>query len=190
MITFLAYLSRQLSLFYSSLSFVNNESLLPLLLYSVSLPTSFFFLVKQFTVALPFHSEGLGLEVSMSENEAHIVVTGFVRKQLQFPNPPSMANVPNSSSNVLQTPSWATNATAVNVAADAAVAAAGAITNTAAYAGALSTSGSAAGIGPFPLLPVPAAATGTLTANSSVMKQAELSGLIQVLGRAYACLYA
>lgn len=116
----------------------------------------------------------------MSENEAHVVVIGFVRKQLQLPNPPSLANLPNSSSSTLQVPSWLTNATAVNTGANTGAAACATAANATAYASALTTSGRAAGTGPVPLRPVPAAATETLAANSFVMKQAELSGLIQV----------
>ena len=133
-------------------------------------PHLFFFpLSAQFTVALPFHSEGLGLEVSMSDNEAHIVVTGFVRKQMHLPNPPSQLRVP---------------ATAAAAAA-AANAYSTAHANAAAYAGAPNTSavptsvragGAMPGSGP-----PQAAATPAAIAASAGMKQAELSGLIQVL---------
>ena len=133
-------------------------------------PHLFFFpLSAQFTVALPFHSEGLGLEVSMSDNEAHIVVTGFVRKQMHLPNPPSQLRVPATA---------AAAAAAANAysAAHANAAAYAVVPNTSAVPTSVRAGGAMPGSGP-----PQAAATPAAIAASAGMKQAELSGLIQVL---------
>ena len=105
----------------------------------------------------------------MSDNEAHIVVTGFVRKQMHLPNPPSQLRVPAAA---------AAAAAAANAysTAHANAAAYAVVPNTSAVPTSVRAGGAMPGSGP-----PQAAATPAAIAASAGMKQAELSGLIQVL---------